>query len=261
MMGEVARHTRDTSAHHHSGTGVTMRKFTRRDDPAVLDQRSWADVPGPFIAVAEALAAQSDPSAACEVVGRKLAADGAGLVEALDALRLTRRVVTDADPTFAEIRALSVAWSEETLGYLNQLSCQDPLTGVASMAHVRARVAEVFRGEDRRGRSPSDTFALVVVDVTGRHVAHGADFEQALRLSRVAETVRTVFQGSETVGRAGAQRLVILGKRHPSLGKQVALLETLLLDRHADIATRVWIEGLPDTERSAAVVLDELSRA
>ena len=47
------------------------------------------------------------------------------------------------EPDFDATEALSVAWSEETLGYLHQVSCEDPLTGLATLAHLRARLAEL----------------------------------------------------------------------------------------------------------------------
>ena len=48
-------------------------------------------------------------------------------------------------PDFEAAEALSVAWSEATLEYLHDLSCEDPLTGLASLAHVRTRLDEIYR--------------------------------------------------------------------------------------------------------------------
>ena len=38
-----------------------------------------------------------------------------------------------------------MAWSDATLEYLHDLSCEDPLTGLASLAHVRTRLDEIYR--------------------------------------------------------------------------------------------------------------------
>ena len=114
-------------------------------------------LPARFEAVGERLLAGHDASSACAFVGREIARDGADLGEALDGLRTTYARVQGGEPDFRALRALCVAWSEETLGYLHQLSCEDPLTGLASLAHVRARLSEVYRGAEQGGdrRTPA----------------------------------------------------------------------------------------------------------
>ena len=237
-----------------------MRKFTRRgDSDGLVGQRSPNAVPEVFVAVAEALAAGTDPAVACDIAGRTLANNGADLGEALDGLSQVCQRAVGRGPSDSEIRALSVAWSEETLGYLHQISCEDPLTGVSSLSHVRARLAEVYRGEERRGNSASVTHALVVIEELGED-SEDQNFERALNLSRLADTVRIVFQGSETIGRVGNKRLIVLAKRRVALGKQVALLERLIRERMVGSSCRVWIEGLPSNDHAAARVLDELAR-
>ncbi|MFC6345461.1 hypothetical protein ACFP8W_25980, partial [Nocardioides hankookensis] len=63
-----------------------------------------------------------------------LARDGVSLAEALDDLATAWRLVRGSEPEHAELRALAVAWSDATLGYVHGLSCADPLTGLASLA-------------------------------------------------------------------------------------------------------------------------------
>ena len=98
-----------------------------------------------FEAIGEALASDADTTAACAVIGRDVARNGASLGEALDGLRATFTLMRGAPPDFESTEALAVAWSEATLEYLHQLSCEDPLTGLASLAHVRTRLAELYR--------------------------------------------------------------------------------------------------------------------
>ena len=168
-------------------------------------------LPARFEGVGERLAAGDDASSACAVVGRETARDGADLGEALDGLRTTYARVQGGEPDFRALRALCVAWSEETLGYLHQLSCEDPLTGLASLAHLRARLSEVYRTAEQGGRATNTSHALVVVDlpllarkpsVEGGSVAAG--FESALWLARLADYARLVFPGGETIGLAGS---------------------------------------------------------
>ncbi len=154
-------------------------------DPAAEVQGT---LPTRFVAVGERLAAGHDASTACALVGRETARDGADLGEALDGLRATYAQILGGEPDFGAVRALCQAWSEETLGYLHQLSCEDPLTGLASLAHLRAKLAEVYRAADLGGQSAATSHALVVVDLPRLAGPPRWDaFESALVLVRLAE--------------------------------------------------------------------------
>ena len=166
---------------------------TRRGAQAEVasDAEAAADVqefnPARFEAVGERLAAGRDASDACAMVGREMARDGADLGEALDGLRTTYARVLGGEPDFRAVRALGVAWSEETLGYLHQLSCEDPLTGLASLAHLRARLSEVYRGAEQGGSARTTSHALVVLDLPllARPSVWEDVFESTLRLVRL----------------------------------------------------------------------------
>ena len=142
----------------------------RRSTPPPVVERELTDaerraVPRHLEAVAEALVANRCPTAGCAVSGGALAADGVSLREALAMLASTYQGLGLGEPSFAATDALSVAWSEETLAFLGDVSCEDPLTGLASPAHLRARLAEVYRDAEQAGTSPRTTHALVVVDL------------------------------------------------------------------------------------------------
>jgi hypothetical protein len=230
-------------------------------------------LPARFEAVGERIAAGHDASSACAEVGREIARDGADLGEALDGLRITYARVQGGEPDFRALQALCVAWSEETLGYLHQLSCEDPLTGLASLAHLRARLSEVYRGAEQGGRSTNTSHALVVVDVPllarrpsveGGRAGVGvvAGFESALWLARLAEYARMVFPGGETIGLASPSRLVVVAERGDLLAPRVGLLRGLVedMDPRGERA-RVWIEGLPPSDDGAGLLLDEIARS
>ena len=225
-------------------------------------------LPARFEAVGERLAAGYDASSACAVVGREIARDGADLGEALDGLRATYARVQGGEPEFRAVRALCLAWSEETLGYLHQISCEDPLTGLASLAHVRARLSEVYRSAEEGGRSTNTSHALVVVDLPllAQHLSEGggsvaAGFESALWLARLADTARMVFPGVETIAQAGPSRLVVITERGDLLARRVGLLRGLVEDLGPrGERARVWIEGLPPSDDGAGLLLDEIAR-
>src|SRR4051794_10436769 len=220
-------------------------------------------LPARFEAVGERIAAGHDVSSACAVVGRETARDGADLGEALDGLRATYAHVQGGEPDFRALRAFCVAWSEETLGYLHQLSCEDPLTGLASLAHVRARLSEVYRSAEQEERSTTTSHALVVVDVPllarrpsveggGQDAGVPAGFESALWLARLADYARLVFPGGETIGLASPSRLVVVAERGGLLAPRVGLLRGLVegMDPGGGRG-RGWVQGLPPSGAGA----------
>lgn len=241
------------------------------------DPLRWG-LPQGFEAVAEALAPGSDTAggrvvAACQVAGRDRALDGASLEECLDDLRTTWQAVRRCDPAYDAVQALLVAWSDTTLSYLHQLSCEDPMTGLASLAHVRSRVSELYRAAPLDGLG--DSHVLVVCELVspapdreGRgapddraSTSMGASFTRAMHMASLGDAARTVFSGPETIGRVGTCRVVVVTRRDDRLGSRVRLMRTLTESRDlGDQRVRLWIEGLPPTEAGATTLLDELAR-
>ncbi|MGH3353469.1 MAG: hypothetical protein ACRDPS_22600 [Nocardioides sp.] len=218
-----------------------------------LSDEQRAELPSRFEAVAEALAERSSYVAeACWVAGHDLAERGVSLGESLEDLRTTTQAVNARDPAFTEVHALSVAWSEATLGYLHTLSCADPLTGLATLAHVRERISELYR--DARAVS----HALVVTDahLPGNPGGKLDSIAAARRMSLLGQTARSVFAGAAAVGQVGHNRMVVVAARDETLVKRLSLLKRMV--EHS--ADRIWIEGLPENDRSAGILLDELAR-
>lgn len=217
-------------------------------------------LPPGFRAVGDALVSGGSPVAAAAATGRTLALDGASLGEALSGLRATYDVLGDASPGFEVIEALCVAWSEATLDFLHELSCEDPLTGLASLAHLRTRLAEVYREAERCGEDVARSHALAVVQLPRTRRDSDAPFGRALRMAAVAEAIRTVFPGEETIGRAGPLRAVCLVRRDAGLAAALSLLRELLADLGVGTGARVWIEGLPAAPDLGVRLLSELAR-
>ncbi len=217
-----------------------------------LTSEQRAALPPRFEAVGEAQASGADATEACRHLGGVLAGDGASLDEALEGLRATSTIVRGRDPEYAELVALSTTWSEATLGYLHRLSCDDPLTGLATQPHVRSRLSDLYRARERSPERPLDTHALVVVEI--RPGDEG--LEQRMTLAHIGRTARTVFAGSETIGGIGLHRVVVIAERDEQLPQRVTLLRTMIEREQA----RVWIEGLPGSDEAAGALLDELAR-
>ena len=229
-----------------------------------------ASLPAGFVGVGEALLSQADSVDACAVTGRELGQEGVSLEEALAALQATYAAVLGSTPAYAETRALALGWSEATLGYLHRLTCEDPVTGLASLAHLQSRLSELYRGQLRGRAAVRESHALVVVEAAvdateGSEPAGGTGsalsdaFEGDLRCARIAEAARTVFSGDETVGRLRGQRIAVLARRDGRLPQRVALVRSLL--EGVEPGLRAWIEGLPHDGPIAAELLADLVRA
>jgi hypothetical protein len=108
--------------------------------------------------------------------------------------------------------------------------------------------------EGSRGRRAADTHALVVVELP--RASRGNDIEQALRALDVAEVLRTVFVGDETVAQLSRRRFAALTAREQADDLALDLLGLLLHRALGDEAQpRLWVERLPATIDGVAPVL------
>jgi GGDEF domain-containing protein len=228
-------------------------------------------LPPRFEAVAEMLASGPDSafgsrSEACAVAGAQMAKDGASLDETLAALQATYQLVCGTDPSYDDVRSVARAWSDAILAYVHQMACEDPMTGLVTVAHVRTRLSELYRGELRGSDRVRQSYALVIAELPAdRPATSGPEdtsrvLSRTMRLAELGDTARTVFSGTETIGRLGADRIVVVAARDERLGQRVALLRRMA--RTVDTTgVRVWIEGLPADDAVAALLLDELARS
>jgi hypothetical protein len=223
--------------------------------------RTAATIPPGFEPLADALRYNGAVIAAAHEIGRLTAGDGASLDDVLTDVALTFQCVPGAgEPGFEVVRAVSTAWADASLRFLHAVSCEDPLTGLASMAHLRSKLLENYREQARCGETTA-SHALVVVELDPAWVP-ASHFDRVLRLVDIAECMRRVYDGEETIGRLTVSRAAAVVRRDERLGSSVTTLRNLLTSWHDEggVATKVWIEGLPPTSESADVVLDELAR-
>lgn len=195
-----------------------------------------------WAAVGEALAHRSwTVVEQCRVVGRDLAERGVPAKEALTRLRSTTRLVVEREPGFDECAALVEGWADATLGYLNRLSCADPLTGLESQAHLQTLM-----------RVPSHA-DLIMVCV---QVPRPDDFmTHARQMSMLGELCRGIFPTARAVARVGVRRLVVLTPANSDFGTRVALLA-----RGVENDATVWVEPVPPGMPSRDAVVDRLAR-
>jgi hypothetical protein len=192
-------------------------------------------------------------------LARLRAAAGVTLAETLDDLAALFVAARMGTPPYAITRAVSVAWVE-TYESTVESSCIDARHGLGSVAHVEARLGELYLEGARHGFSPAETHSLVVVQL--REIGDGDDpWTDALRLSDVAQCLRTVFAGGQVMGLAGTDRVVVVAPRAADLPRSVEALRRLLNEwRPMAPAAQpgIWIEHLPTTRASAGRLLSSL---
>jgi hypothetical protein len=272
-----------------------------RCDPAEL-RRAWQQAAllagwvqprdwwcGEVDAVCEAVADRRDTLVEFSRLGRARAEAGVGLGEALDDLAALYGEMAEPAAPARVVRVLAEAWVEVGFEALRVGTCEDPLTGLTSAAHLRTRLAEVYREAGRGGESVHATYALIVVP-TGLDGA--ARWDGLFRRLALGECLRSVFSGGETLAELGSSVVVGLVPRTPMLAAMVESLRRRLgeLTTGAPVRggrggrggtrggsargarrtgngvlgegapPRVWVEGLPDGLSEAYGVLEDLAR-
>jgi hypothetical protein len=173
------------------------------------------------------------------------------LLDDLDALFAA--LALDIAPRLV-IRAAALGWADVTCELLATAACEDPLSRLTTPAYLRTRLGELYREASRSGTVVRRTHALVVVHTDAR-----AGIDSLTVDLRVAESLRAVFSGGETLCAAGPAHTLALVSRDQTLAGRVAALRRLFHDRPGRVP-RVWVEGLPAAEAAAFGLLDDFAR-
>lgn len=196
-----------------------------------------------------------DVADVAHVVGASAADGGLPLHEVLDHVE---RAHCGQDPDFAVVRAAAVGWAERVMERRFGDSCEDPLTSLASPAHVRLRLEEIYRGASRDDLPATQSHVLVVAELPPLVPPHR--LEDALRALEVSEVLRTVFDGDETVGQLAARRFVVVARRCHADELAVHLVSRLLAKAFpGPPAPRLWVEQLPSSADNLGWMLGQLS--
>jgi hypothetical protein len=212
-------------------------------------------------AVAEALARGGDAINPCAELGRARAAAGVGIRESLDDLCALYSELPAGNPPLGMVRALTEAWVEEAVAVVRTATCEDPLSGLASGAYLRTRLAELFREADRAGGGAGDRHVLLVVGIAGTPATGAvAGWEGLLLRLELGDCLRSVFSGGETLAWVGPAAVVGLVRREVGLPRMVEALRRRITEFPGLTGTRVWLDGLPATLPAAYDALDRLGR-
>lgn len=210
-------------------------------------------------AVCEALADSRDPWDAAERLGRDRATAAVGLPEALADIDALTSIVPAplAEPLR---RAVSLGWS--AVATAPPVSIVDPMTGLASAGYLQVRLGEIYRAAAASEVAASQSHALVMIQVATGVQGLG----RRLPMVIVADALRAVFDGGETLAVLSDSMIVVLTERTGRLARRVALgrqtaQRLLHTDEQAGSArVRAWIESLPPTAAAAADLLGDLGR-
>jgi len=212
-----------------------------------------------FAAIDDALESEhADIASVALVVGASAANLGSPLQEVFD--QLERAYARHgATPAYDVVKALSVSWSEAALSHHHQLSCEDPLTALSTLPHLRSRLGDLYRGAEREGTPVSDSHALVVVELPRTSSMNPLD--GSLDMLEASEAMRTVYSGDETISQVAPRRAVALVERGRIDRSTLQLLQILVRRQsYAGAEPRLWIESPPRSALGIGWLLTELAR-
>ncbi|WP_307795931.1 GGDEF domain-containing protein [Amycolatopsis sp. 195334CR] len=227
--------------------------------------------------VCAAVVGGTPPEVALAGLGRARAAAGAGLAETLADLAALHAVL--AQPDCAEglvvpnvdatpsnlLRVTAVAWADVALDQLAKAEVTDPLTSLPTAAYLRTRLAEVYREATRRGEPASMDHMLLVVTMDFSALA---GWPRLTGMILVADAVRQVFDGGESVAALGPSTVAVLLRRDGGIAQRGVLLRRELHERlsvdaqlHQAGDPRIRVLRLPATHEGACELLGSLGRA
>jgi hypothetical protein len=220
---------------------------------------------------------RGDLTGALSSLGRARAQAGAGLDETLTDLAALHAVLTNAevrdgliatDPNAAPtrmVRAAALAWADESFGELRNAETTENLTSLTTHAYLRTRLGEVYRAAGRVGASAAETHALLVVTLDLSAVM---GWSRLMAMVLVADALREVFDGGESIAILGPSVAVVLADRDPTFGDRSLsagwlITERLAVDPQLESSRRpiLRLERLPATQEDAKELLLNLSRA
>ncbi|WP_260193996.1 GGDEF domain-containing protein [Actinophytocola gossypii] len=220
---------------------------------------------------------EADLTAALAGLGRARAESGAGLDETLTDLAALHAVLTTedsrdgliaTDPNAAPtqlLRAAALAWADASCGELRNAETTENLTSLSTHAYLRTRLGEVYRQAARAGVPVSDTHALLVVTLDLSSVT---GWSRLMAMVLVADVLREVFDGGESIAILGPSVAVVLAERDPFFGDRALhagwlVTERLTVDPQLASGQRPWlrVERLPDAQEDARALLHRVSRA
>jgi hypothetical protein len=187
---------------------------------------------------------------ACASLGWSRARAGVGIAETIEDLAALFAVLDRGTPPLHLVSSLAEGWAEEGLVKHAQGRCEDPLTGLATIAYLRTRLAEVYREAACLGTAPVSTHRLIVL-----RVPPGRDrWRQLARTITLGHDLRAAFPGGDTLAQAdgGCGPAIGLVRAYPDLAARYSML-------HRVIGGEIRSAPLPATLAEAMCLVTELA--
>lgn len=210
-------------------------------------------------------------------LARARAEAGAGLDETLTDLAALHAVLTAPentaglvapDPNAAPtdlVRATALAWADASGGELRNAEETENLTNLTTHAYLRTRLGEVYRQATRDEVLVSESHSLLAVTLDLSAVV---GWSRVMAMVLVADVLRDVFDGGESIALLGPSVAVVLGNRDSAFGDRALTAgwlvgERLSTDPQLSTSRKPWlrVEKLPDSFSEARDLLHRISRA
>jgi len=189
---------------------------------------------------------------ACAGLGRERARAGIGIGETLTDLAALCFVLDGEEPPIELTRPLAEGWAEAGLATMSHGRCEDPLTGMTTLAYLRTRVGEVYRDARHTGGCAADSHRLLVAELP-----RGLDpWDRLSALLLVSNEMRATFPGGETLSLAAPTRVIALVRAVPELQFRATGLRRNLAEVHG---TRLRLITPPAQHEEALRLLDGLA--
>jgi hypothetical protein len=198
-------------------------------------------------------------------LGRARASAGAGLDEtlldlaALHAVLTSKEALVSADPDATPsnlLRATALGWADAAADQLGTREAVDAMTGMTTTCYLRTRIGEVYRD------AAADDHVLLLV---GLDLSVAEGWTRSVAMVLVAQVLREVFPGGETVSLIGPSVAGVLARRDGRVATRLARVRWLLarrlsVDPHLrEVGTpSVWPEMLPECHLEACELLAHL---
>jgi hypothetical protein len=159
-------------------------------------------------------------AAACAMLGRERARAGIGIGESLTDLGALCHVLDGGDPPLELVKPLGEGWAEAGLARMSEATCEDPLTGLATLPYLRTRLGEVYREAKQAGRTAGESHRLLIAELPPRL----EPWDRLSAIILVGSELRAIFPGGETLSLAGVSHAVALVRVRPEFQFQATRL-------------------------------------
>ncbi|GAA1119422.1 hypothetical protein [Nocardiopsis composta] len=149
------------------------------------------------------------------------------------------------EPPLPLVRALAEGWVD---GGRSTEECQDPLTGLATVAFLRTRIGELYRGGAQAGEH---RLVIVALDPT-------ADpWRRTAQLIVLGHELNRYFVRAESIALLSRTRLAVLTEASADLAERARHLRENICREHG---AELWTVPLPDRPEEARALLNDIGR-